>query len=667
MRAETVTQKLQQGIRHHEAGELQQAETCYREVLAAHPEHPRALYLLGSLAHQQGGHEEAVTLLERALQQAPDNIACLFNLGNALRALERLDEALARFRRVITLSPLSLDAWCNLGEALRAKGDTGEAVAAYEHALTLDGDFPAALMNLANIHLAAGRYAAAAPLYQRLLRHHPEQAGAWINLGEACRLQGRLVDACRAFRQALSLQPALNGIWQCLGELYVQLEHLDEAAGAFRKALESEGERADLWFKLGHVEELRGQMDEALAAYRHVRQRQPDNADAHYVLGNALAGLGRFEEAVDMFHTALRCNPALTAVYYALTQIRSYRFSASEVQQMEALHRQNTLSDEQREFLDFALCRALEQEQRYDDAFHFLAEGNRLARKQYHYDSAGMEAFFRDIRAVFDRDFFERRSEFGIVDKTPIFIVGMMRSGTSLVEQILASHPQVCGAGELTDLKQIIYYAGGDLNTQAYPAQAPDLDAGQVQARAREYLSRLAARTGGAERVTDKMPGNFRYLGMIRLMFPHARVIHCRRHPLDTCLSCYRLHFSGTHPYAYDLRELGHYYGLYAGLMAHWRTVLPGYIHDIQYESLVVDQEAEVRRLLDFCGLPWHPACLDFHKTERAVITASQSQVRAPLYRSALQTWKAYEPHLGPLIEALGDVLPEVPAPSPTG
>jgi len=657
MTAETVTQKLRQGVQYHEAGDLQQAEACYREVLTTHPEHPEALYLLASLAHQQGDHEAAIAHLELALQQVPDNVACLFNLGNALQPVGRLDEALAKFRRVIALRPEEANGWGKLGEALRAKGDTGEAVAAYEQALALDGNFPPALMNLANILLAEGSHAVAAALYQRLVRLHPEHAAAWINLGEACRLQGRLVAACQAYRQALALEPALAGIWQCLGELCAQLERLDEAAAAFRKALAIEGERVDLWFKLGRVEELRDRTDEALAAYRHVLQLQPDNAEAYYLLGNTLSGLGRFAEAVNAFHTALRGKPALTAAYHALAQIRSYRFSEGEMQQMKALHGQEASSNEQRLFLDFALCRAAEQQRRYDDAFHFLTEGNRLARQQHHYDSAGMEAFFRDTCSVFNREFFDQRQDFGVKDQTPIFIVGMMRSGTSLVEQILASHPQVHGAGELTDLKQIIYYFDGDLQLQAYPDQIPALDAEQVRARALEYLSRLAVRGGRAARVTDKMPSNFRYLGMIRLMFPRAKIIHCRRHPLDTCLSCYRLHFSGAHPYAYELRELGHYYRLYAGLMQHWHTVLPGYIHDVQYESLVADQEAETRRLLDFCGLPWHPACLDFHSTERSVITASHSQVRTPIYRSSLQKWKPYEQYLGPLIEALGDAL----------
>lgn len=655
MTAEASTQQLQQGIQHHQAGNLQQAEACYREVLANHPEHPEALYLLASLAQQQDDHEAAVDLLERALQQAPDNIACLFNLGNALQAVGRQDEALARFRQVITLRPGEPRAWYKLGEVLHAKGETGEAMAAYEQALTLDGNFPAALMSLANIHLAEGRHAAAATRYQNLLRSHPKHADAWINLGEAHRLQGHLVAACKAYRQGLSLQPSLASVWQCLGELCVQLERLDEAADAFRKALAIEGERVDLWLRLGQIEELRGRNEEVLAAYRQALQIQPDNADAYYLLGNTLSGLGSFDDAVQAYHKALRARPTLTAVYYALSQIRSYRFTTDEIHRMEALHGQATLSDEQRSFLDFALCRAAEQQRHYDNAFRFLAEGNRLARRQYHYDSAQTEAFFQNIRSVFSKAFFDNRRDFGVADRTPIFIVGMMRSGTSLVEQILASHPQVHGAGELTDLKQIIYYFDGELNPQAYPDQAPDLTAEQVCARAQEYLTRLRARADSAARISDKMPGNFRYLGMVRLMFPHAKVIHCRRDPLDTCLSCYRLHFSGAHPYAYDLRELGDYYGSYARLMAHWHSVLPGYIHDIQYEALVTDQEKETRRLLEFCDLPWHPACLDFHKTERAVITASLSQVRSPLYRASLQKWKIYESHLEPLIEALGE------------
>jgi len=321
---------------------------------------------------------------------------------------------------------------------------------------------------------------------------------------------------------------------------------------------------------------------------------------------------------------------------------------------MEALDLQGDLSEEQRLFLDFALSRLAEQGQRYDEAFRYLTAANRLARKQTHYDVARMEVFFKDTRTVFSREFFARRTGFGLLDRTPIFIVGMMRSGSSLVEQILASHPDVHGAGELTDLKQIIYYFDGALNLQAYPDQVPDLGADQVAARAREYLRRLRDRGGEALRVTDKMPGNFRYLGMIHLLFPRAKIIHCRRHPLDVCLSCYRLYFSGAHPYAYNLRELGHYYRLYEGLMQHWHNVMPGAIHDIQYESLVADQEAETRRLLDFCELPWHSGCLDFHKSERAVMTASLSQVREPIYHSSLQKWQAYEACLGPLIEALG-------------
>ena len=654
MTTETVTQKLQQGLRHHEAGELQQAEACYQAVLAVQQEHPEALFLLGGLVHQQGRSEEAVALLNRALQQAPGNTACLFALGNALRALDRLDEAVAAFHQVIARRPEEPNAWCNLGEALRAKGDSAGAIAAYVRALEIHGDFAPALQNLANIRLAEGDNAAAEALYRQLLRFHPHLVGAWVNLANACRLQGRWDEAAEACRQALSLQPELTDVWLLLGDLYDQLERLDEAARAFRKALALEEQRGDVWIRLGQVEDLRGRADEALAAYQQAIRLQPGYAEAHYFLGNSLSGSGCFDEAVAAFHQALRCNPSLTAAYYSLSQLRNYRFSEQDARQMKALGQQEDLSEEQQLFLDFALSRLAEQQRCHDEAFRYLAAANRLARKQCHYDVARTEAFFQDTQSVFSREFFARRAEFGLLDRTPIFIVGMMRSGSSLVEQILASHPDVHGAGELTDLKQIIYYFDGALNLQAYPAQVPGLNAEQVAARAQEYLRRLRERGGEALRVTDKMPGNFRYLGMIRLLFPRAKIIHCRRHPLDICLSCYRLYFSGAHPYAYDLRELGHYYRLYEGLMQHWHNVLlPGAIHDVQYESLVTDQEAETRRLLAFCDLPWHPACLDFHKSERAVLTASLSQVREPIYRSSLQKWQAYERYLGPLIEAL--------------
>ncbi len=649
-----MKQKLQQGRRHHEAGALQQAEACYREALKAQQEHPEALFLLGALVHQQGRSEEAVALLQRALQQLPGNIACLFTLANALRALGRLDEAVAVFRQVIGLSPQAHHAWCNLGEALRAQGETEEAIAAYVRALEICGDFVPALQNLANIRLAEGQHAAAATLYRQLLRHQPQVVGAWLSLGDACSGQGRLDEACEAYRQALSLQPGLTDVWVKLGDLYDQLERLDEAVAAFREVLTIEEQRVDVWIKLGQVEVLRGRGDEALLAYQQAIHWQPDCAEAHYFLASSLSGQGRFDEAVAAFHQALRCKPSLTAVYYSLSQLRNYRFSEQDARQMETLSQQSDLSEEQQLFLDFALSRLAEQRQRNDEAFRYLTVANRLARKQTHYDADRMAAFFQDTQAVFSREFFVQRADFGLLDRTPIFIVGMMRSGSSLVEQILASHPDVHGAGELTDLKQIIFYFDGVLNLQAYPDQTPDLDAERIAARAREYLRRLRERGGEALRITDKMPGNFRYLGMIRLMFPQAKIIHCRRHPLDVCLSCYRLYFSGAHPYAYDLRELGHYYRLYEGLMQHWHAVLPGYIHDVQYEALVLDQEAETRRLLDFCELPWHARCLDFHKSERAVMTASLSQVREPIYHSSVQKWQAYEAHLGPLIEALG-------------
>ncbi len=583
-----------------------------------------------------------------------EQLTTLLQQGIRLQEQGRLQDAARCYQHALDINPDHPHALYLSAAVCQQQDRHEQAVEFLERALQHVPDNVACLFNLGHSLLTLGRAREAAGRFQRVVTLRPGEARAWIRLGDALRLQGRLAGACQAYCKAAGQHPENIGLWQTLAELYTELERLDEAVRAFSKALAIDDRRVDLWLRLGQVEELRGNTEGVLSAYKRALQIQPDNPNGHYLLGNALSNLGRFGEAREAFHKALKLAPRFTAVYYALSLIRDYRFSPAERQCMTELHGDGSLSQEQRAYLDFALCRAAEQEQRYDEAFRFLAEGNRIIRSGFHYDSAEVEACFDRIRTVFDEDFFEQRSDFGVPDATPIFIVGMMRSGTSLVEQILASHPMVHGAGELTDLKQIIYYFEGDLDTMAYPEGVARLDNEQVEARAREYLARLARRFPNAQRVTDKMPGNFRYIGMIRLMFPRARIIHCMRDPLDTCLSCYRLHFSGVHRYAYDLSELGHYYRIYAQLMQHWRRVLPGHIHDVHYEDLIADQENETRRLLQFCGLPWDPACMDFHRAKRPVITASQSQVRKPIYRSALQGWRNYEAFLGPLIEALG-------------
>jgi len=319
---------------------------------------------------------------------------------------------------------------------------------------------------------------------------------------------------------------------------------------------------------------------------------------------------------------------------------------------MENLFNKDGVDVEGRSRLGFALGKAYEDLADDQKAFSFITEANRLKRSTYTYSTSDDAAFFSRIAASFDASLFTGLAHAGCVDERSVFIVGMPRSGTSLVEQILSSHPQVFGAGELTDLGRVIETLCQDRG--GYPAAVSRLQPGDLAVSGQAYVDQVRERAPDARRIIDKMPQNFLYVGMIRLLLPNARVIHCQREPMDTCFSIFKHGFLNLHSYAYDQQELGSYYWLYQQLMAHWRDVLPGFMYELNYEALVANQELETHRLLEYCGLSWDDACLSFHKTERVVRTASTTQVRRPIYTDSVKRWKRFEEGLAPLREALG-------------
>jgi len=304
--------------------------------------------------------------------------------------------------------------------------------------------------------------------------------------------------------------------------------------------------------------------------------------------------------------------------------------------------------------LGFGLAKAHEDLGHYEKSFAYLLEANTLKRRSFKFDMEDAERRFRHLTELFEPSLYARLQGSGSPDQTPIFIVGMPRSGTTLVEQILSSHPQVQGAGELPWLKEIIENAFGAIDDDAFYDRVREADIETFSRIGAGYAGRLRERSDGAAFVTDKMPFNFQFVGMINLVLPKAKIVHCRRDPLDTCLSIFKNYFSEGNHFAYDMGELGRFYNLYRGVMAHWETVLPGRVFDIGYEDLVSDQETGSRALLEYCGLEWDDACLAFHKTDRTVVTNSSAQVRKPIYRDSVRSWKRYEDQLAPLIEALG-------------
>ncbi|MDT8344687.1 MAG: sulfotransferase [Thermohalobaculum sp.] len=442
-----------------------------------------------------------------------------------------------------------------------------------------------------------------------------------------------------------------------MGETCQALAHHEDAALWFRKAADLTPGDAGLHVALGRCLLRLGDVDAARHAFQAALDLQPDLAEAHFGIGLCLQSTGRFQEAVAAHERALALRPDLHDAHINLAMIQSAKVDQGEIARLEVLLADPDLPADARISLNFAVAKLHQSTGDPDAAFAHFRAGNALKARTLGFDPARHTDFVDRCIATFDRDFFAARRGWGAASETPVFILGMPRSGTTLVEQILSAHPDVHGAGELDDFRLLVRDLPARPGTTAgFPDCARALDQTACAALARSHLDSLARRFPPAARVTDKMTGNYLRLGLIAMLLPQATVIHCRRDPLDTCLSCYFQNFANGLSFTYDLGHLGVVYRQYARLMAHWREVLPLRVLDVQYESLVAAPETVSREIVDFCNLPWDARCLAFHQHERQVQTASFWQVRQPIYASSVSRWQAYAHHLGPLREALGMV-----------
>jgi tetratricopeptide (TPR) repeat protein len=538
----------------------------------------------------------------------------------------RFDEAEALYRRIAKPHPRAFDALHLRGLLRHQQGSSEEALGLIEVALLDRPEHALAWASRAMVLARLGQRAEAVASWDRSLGLEPDNAAGLHSRGTLLREIKRPEDALASFDRALTLKPDF-------------IEALVDRGNAL----------LDFW-----------RVEEALACYDQALALDPDFAAARDNRGFALIELGRFDEAAQAIEDAIERAPERVHSRYLLTLLpRRWTAEDRHLQALENLARNaDALAAQEQVELHFALGKALAGIEP-DSAFRHLLAGNAERRRHVEYDEAATLAMFGRLRASYGEALMRRRAGCGDLSETPVFIFGMPRSGTSLVEQILASHPDVYGAGEIEDFQK----TAGELGHDAL--QAPEAGARLSDAELRAIGTRYVARLpgAGAARVTNKLPWNFLAAGLIHLALPKARLIHIGRDPVDTCLSCFSHLFAANLPYSYDLGELGRYYRAYDGLMAHWRRVLPpGVLLDVQYEALVADLEGESRRMLAHCGLGWDARCVDFHRTERPVRTASMTQVRRPIYRGAVGRWRAYEAFLAPLFEALG---PAMPAPEP--
>ena len=676
-------------------GFLADADDLAGRALAAEPDNAEAEHMLGIIAHQSGKLAQAIEHVRRAATLKPDVALYHANLGEMCRLAGRIDEAIASGRRALALNPGYAGAHSNLGIALFDQGRFAEALAHHDRALALDDNFAQAHSNRGNALQRLKRFAEAEPSYRRAIALQPDFVDGWNNLGTCLRELKRTEEAEAVYRKALELSPNNPDTLDNLALALKDLDRLDEAAELARRALTIEtrsdkfhvhyatilldqkkiaeaasaAERAlelnpnshDAVNLMGRIAFERGELDEALTHYRRALALKPDLADAHNNMGNVLKELGRLAEALDAYLEALRLDPSISGVYVNLADSKKFAAGDPHLAAMEALAaKTDGLSKTDRMQLDFALGKAFADIKDHARSFKHLQAGNAAKRATIAYDEQATFALFDRIAAAFSRDLIAAKSGGGDPAATPVFIIGMPRSGTTLVEQIIASHPLAYGAGELQALNDVVLTVRGpDGNTLPYPEFVAALDGNalhQIGGRYAALLRELAAKHGWADaaRITDKMPSNYYFAGLIHLALPNATIIHTMRDPVDTCLSCFSKLFAAEQNHTYDLGELGRYYKRYERLMAHWRAVLPeGRMLEVRYEDVVADLESQARRIIAHCGLPWDDRCLSFHETDRPVRTASATQVRQPIYTSAVGRWRVYEAQLGPLLEAL--------------
>lgn len=534
------------------------------------------------------------------------------------------------------------------GRALHRQGRLAEAETQYRAALASDNLHSDALEWLGVLCLQTGRIDEAVRLLGLAAERHPEKAAYHDNLAAALLQAQRPQEAAAAWRRSLDVVPDAIGTRVNLGTLLGRLGRSGEAMVHFAHAVAADPHLKAVCREPKALSSEEERCRTVLENCRHILARYPNYAPAQYSMACSLLNLGRSAEARQACERAIALDPTVPVYYHILVHGGDAEQKAAAVAALERLAGQEAaLPEDGRAMLHFLLARAYDDQRRYGEAFAHLQHANAIKRGRVVYDEARELDRLSAIAAAFPSARLQADGS-GATSDAPVFVLGMPRSGTSLIEQILACHPDVYGAGERTLLGDLV---AGDHD--AVPA-ADMHDVEDWRRLGEAYAHQLARIGAGAKRVVDKQPFNFKLIGCIRLALPQARIIHVRRDPRDTCFSCYGLMFAGEIGFAYDLAELGRYYRAYEALMAHWRAALPeGVMLEVRYEDLVDDLESQARRMLAYCGLEWDVRCLDFHKAERAVATASLMQIRQPLYRSAIGRWRPYEMHLAPLIEAL--------------
>ncbi len=627
-----------------------------REIRKQFPRDARAVYIGAVAKNRLGDARGALKDLRPLAKQATSAAPVLHELGLALRGNRQAREAQAAFERAVEADPKHAPAWQALGQALADQGDEEAADAAFREQMAASGMHPG--LRQAVWLVAEGKLGMAEGICRDYLHRWPTDVNAIRLLADIGLQLEMFDDAVKLLRRCLDLAPdyhqARNNFANALaktGQFETALQEIAALEAAEPENLAHPVLAASILVNVGEYEQ-------AITRYERALERAPHHAGLQMSYGHALKTLGRQADCIAAYRNAIAADPSLGEAWFSLANLKTFRFEDDEIRKMQHLAASDKLTPRDEFHLDFALGKALEDTGDHDGSFAAYARGNEIKRARSGYDADANTEAMHAIAACCTAERLQSRQGYGHPAPDPIFIVGLPRSGSTLLEQILASHSQVDGTMELPHIPHFVRRLAGQKNRSdpsKYPGVLWELERDQCRDLGQEFLDAARIQRRGAPFFIDKLPNNFAHIGLIHLILPNARIIDARRHPMATCFSAFKQLFAAGQEFTYSLEDIGRYYHDYTELMQHWERVLPGRVLRVDYESVIDDLETQVRRLLHYCGLPFEPACLQYHQNRRAVRTASSEQVRQPIYRDAVAQWRHFDEHLAPLRSALGE------------
>ena len=610
----------------------------------------------------QGKAPEALDVVGPLAEAHPDNTGVLLEHALCLGASGHGDESIAVLRTLLDKKPSHGAAWRTLGDQLFAAGDAKAAEDAYEKSLRETTRHPELIT--AATHLRRGELALAEQIARDVLKKDPLDVAAIRMLAAIGIKVGQFDDAINLLERCLELAPDFHLARQNYALALSRRQRFDDSIGQMDLLLQAEPDNPN--FKLLKASFLvqKGEHADALKIYESIVGAYPNQSNAQMNYAHTLKAVGRLDEAIQAYRRSIELRPSTGEVYWSLANLKTYQFDDEEIAAMRREIRPEEGDPDDQSHLLFALGKALEDRGEYEESFSCYEKGNNIRSNHHRHDiRVNIYNTARQIKTL-DTSFFEEREGWGHDAHDPIFVVGLPRAGSTLLEQILASHSQVEGTSELPDIIAISRRLGKRSRKNPagrYPEVLGTLTEQQAKELGESYIESTRIQRHGDPYFVDKMPNNFQHIGLIHLILPNAKIIDARRHPMAGCFSCFKQLFARGQTFTYDLAGVGYYYRDYVKLMDHWDSVLPGRVHRVQYENMVADTENEIRKLLEYCGLTFEESCLRFYETKRAIRTPSSEQVRQPVYTKGVEQWRNYEPWLGPLKEALGPLLDRYP------